>query len=109
MFAMTLWLGNTAYLYISVAFAQMLKAVSKYISYSYQPVHFATSGLSISQTAVARKLKHFNTYFILICSARSCFYSWRSSWTGSNEYQDAFDNVSDKFWSFSGFLWGNQH
>lgn len=31
MFAMTLWLGNTAYLYISVAFAQMLKAVSKYI------------------------------------------------------------------------------
>ncbi|CAN1310048.1 Probable sugar phosphate/phosphate translocator At3g14410 [Linum perenne] len=26
-FAMTLWLGNTAYLYISVAFAQMLKAV----------------------------------------------------------------------------------
>lgn len=29
MFAMTLWLGNTAYLYISVAFAQMLKAVSK--------------------------------------------------------------------------------
>nr|GEX82992.1 probable sugar phosphate/phosphate translocator At3g14410 [Tanacetum cinerariifolium] len=27
MFAMTLWLGNTAYLYISVAFAQMLKAV----------------------------------------------------------------------------------
>lgn len=29
MFAMTLWLGNTAYLYISVAFAQMLKAISK--------------------------------------------------------------------------------
>ncbi|KAJ0500419.1 hypothetical protein HanHA300_Chr11g0389301 [Helianthus annuus] len=28
MFAMTLWLGNTAYLYISVAFAQMLKAVT---------------------------------------------------------------------------------
>ncbi|XP_020224679.1 probable sugar phosphate/phosphate translocator At3g14410 isoform X2 [Cajanus cajan] len=27
MFAMTLWLGNTAYLYISVAFAQMLKAI----------------------------------------------------------------------------------
>ncbi|XP_072966675.1 probable sugar phosphate/phosphate translocator At3g14410 [Typha angustifolia] len=27
MFAMTLWLGNSAYLYISVAFAQMLKAV----------------------------------------------------------------------------------
>lgn len=27
MFAMTLWLGNTAYLYISVSFAQMLKAV----------------------------------------------------------------------------------
>ncbi|KAH7387137.1 hypothetical protein KP509_16G007300 [Ceratopteris richardii] len=27
MFALTLWLGNTAYLYISVAFAQMLKAV----------------------------------------------------------------------------------
>ncbi|MCO5574921.1 hypothetical protein L7F22_028716 [Adiantum nelumboides] len=27
MFATTLWLGNTAYLYISVAFAQMLKAV----------------------------------------------------------------------------------
>eukprot|EP00897_Mesotaenium_endlicherianum_P005956 jgi/Mesen1/5389/ME000268S04586 len=26
MFAMTLWLGNTAYLYISVSFAQMLKA-----------------------------------------------------------------------------------
>ncbi|KAJ7981970.1 Sugar phosphate transporter domain containing protein [Quillaja saponaria] len=26
-FAMTLWLGNTAYLYISVAFAQMLKAI----------------------------------------------------------------------------------
>ncbi|WOL12220.1 putative sugar phosphate/phosphate translocator [Canna indica] len=26
MFAMTLWLGNSAYLYISVAFAQMLKA-----------------------------------------------------------------------------------
>lgn len=30
MFAMTLWLGNSAYLYISVAFAQMLKAVSMY-------------------------------------------------------------------------------
>lgn len=30
MFAMTLWLGNSAYLYISVAFAQMLKAISKY-------------------------------------------------------------------------------
>ena len=30
MFAMTLWLGNTAYLYISVAFAQMLKAISKF-------------------------------------------------------------------------------
>ena len=30
MFAMTLWLGNSAYLYISVAFAQMLKATSKY-------------------------------------------------------------------------------
>lgn len=29
MFAMTLWLGNSAYLYISVAFAQMLKATSK--------------------------------------------------------------------------------
>lgn len=29
MFAMTLWLGNSAYLYISVAFAQMLKAISK--------------------------------------------------------------------------------
>jgi hypothetical protein len=28
MFAMTLWLGNSAYLYISVAFAQMLKAIS---------------------------------------------------------------------------------
>ncbi|XP_004294112.1 PREDICTED: probable sugar phosphate/phosphate translocator At3g14410 [Fragaria vesca subsp. vesca] len=27
MFAMTLWLGNTAYMYISVAFAQMLKAI----------------------------------------------------------------------------------
>lgn len=27
MFAMTLWLGNSAYLYISVAFAQMLKAI----------------------------------------------------------------------------------
>lgn len=27
MFALTLWLGNTAYLYISVAFAQMLKAI----------------------------------------------------------------------------------
>lgn len=26
-FAMTLWLGNTAYMYISVAFAQMLKAI----------------------------------------------------------------------------------
>lgn len=30
MFAMTLWLGNTAYMYISVAFAQMLKAISKF-------------------------------------------------------------------------------
>jgi len=28
---MTLWLGNTAYLYISVAFAQMLKAISKLV------------------------------------------------------------------------------
>ncbi|KAK9024446.1 hypothetical protein V6N11_004608 [Hibiscus sabdariffa] len=28
MFSMTLWLGNTAYLYISVAFAQMLKAIN---------------------------------------------------------------------------------
>ncbi|KAF8046603.1 hypothetical protein N665_3590s0004 [Sinapis alba] len=27
MFAMTLWLGNTAYLYMSVSFAQMLKAI----------------------------------------------------------------------------------
>ncbi|CAA0821721.1 Probable sugar phosphate/phosphate translocator, partial [Striga hermonthica] len=27
MFAMALWLGNTAYLYISVTFAQMLKAI----------------------------------------------------------------------------------
>ncbi|KAL4588896.1 hypothetical protein LXL04_001794 [Taraxacum kok-saghyz] len=27
MFAMTLWLGNTAYIYISVSFAQMLKAI----------------------------------------------------------------------------------
>ncbi|KAJ4976379.1 hypothetical protein NE237_001485 [Protea cynaroides] len=27
MFALTLWLGNTAYLYISVSFAQMLKAI----------------------------------------------------------------------------------
>ncbi|KAJ3693454.1 hypothetical protein LUZ60_008934 [Juncus effusus] len=27
MFALTLWLGNSAYLYISVAFAQMLKAI----------------------------------------------------------------------------------
>ncbi|ANM59217.1 nodulin MtN21 /EamA-like transporter family protein [Arabidopsis thaliana] len=27
MFAMTLWLGNTAYLYITVAFSQMLKAI----------------------------------------------------------------------------------
>lgn len=30
MFAMTLWLGNSAYLYISVSFAQMLKAISMY-------------------------------------------------------------------------------
>lgn len=30
MFAMTLWLGNSAYLYISVAFAQMLKAISEH-------------------------------------------------------------------------------
>ncbi|KAK9046492.1 hypothetical protein V6N11_052379 [Hibiscus sabdariffa] len=30
MFAMTLWLGNTAYLYISVAFAQMLKAIKEH-------------------------------------------------------------------------------
>jgi hypothetical protein len=30
-FAMTLWLGNTSYLYISVSFAQMLKAISKLV------------------------------------------------------------------------------
>lgn len=30
MFALTLWLGNSAYLYISVAFAQMLKAISNF-------------------------------------------------------------------------------
>ncbi|KAM7266677.1 hypothetical protein ACFE04_004574 [Oxalis oulophora] len=30
MFAMTLWLGNTAYLYISVSLAQMLKAITAY-------------------------------------------------------------------------------
>jgi len=29
MFATTLWFGNTAYLYISISFAQMLKAGSK--------------------------------------------------------------------------------
>lgn len=34
-FAMTLWLGNTAYLYISVAFAQMLKAISKFLQFFY--------------------------------------------------------------------------
>ena len=32
-FAMTLWLGNTAYLYISVAFAQMLKAISTFLQF----------------------------------------------------------------------------
>lgn len=31
-FALTLWLGNTSYLYISVSFAQMLKAISKLIN-----------------------------------------------------------------------------
>ena len=35
MFAMTLWLGNTAYLYISVSFAQMLKAISKFMLSTY--------------------------------------------------------------------------
>jgi hypothetical protein len=30
LFAMTLWLGNTAFMFISVAFSQMLKALSKY-------------------------------------------------------------------------------
>jgi hypothetical protein len=31
-FALTLWLGNTSYLYISVSFAQMLKSISKFVS-----------------------------------------------------------------------------
>ncbi|KAL0320538.1 UNVERIFIED_CONTAM: putative sugar phosphate/phosphate translocator [Sesamum radiatum] len=58
--------GNTAYLYISVAFAQMLKAII----------------LALLMFTLGD-----------ICSASCCFHSWCISWTRSDELQDASDNV----------------
>lgn len=53
MFAMTLWLGNTAYLFISVAFAQMLKAV--------MPVAVFLFGVAVG-------LESFNVHMLSIMS-----------------------------------------
>lgn len=46
-FALTLWLGNTSYLYISVSFAQMLKSISKFVSL-YHVLCLRYGGLSWS-------------------------------------------------------------
>ena len=97
MFAMTLWLGNTAYLYISVAFAHMLKAVSKYIS--LYTIHYHAK----------RRKYPCVTESNTLCSASSCVHSRGSSRTRSDEHPNASDNVCDKFWSFGSFLWWNQH
>ncbi|XP_073114036.1 probable sugar phosphate/phosphate translocator At3g14410 isoform X3 [Elaeis guineensis] len=48
MFAMTLWLGNSAYLYISVAFAQMLKAT--------MPVAVFVLGAAAGLEAMSRRM-----------------------------------------------------
>jgi len=56
---MTLWLGNTAYLYISVAFAQMLKAISKKLFMllvphkSYVYFLYLTNNVQYSSTILA--------------------------------------------------------
>lgn len=44
-----------------------------------------------------------------LCSASSCFHSRSGGRTWSDELQNAFDYVSDKFWSLSCILWGNKH
>lgn len=62
MFAMTLWLGNTAYLYISVAFAQMLKAISK-SHYSYIMVPLWLNILILQKSSHLNRLKLFNSKF----------------------------------------------
>ncbi|KAL0416862.1 UNVERIFIED_CONTAM: putative sugar phosphate/phosphate translocator [Sesamum latifolium] len=82
MFAMTLWLGNTTYLYVSVAFAQMLKAII----------------LALLMFTLGD-----------ICRASCCFHSWSISWTRSDELQDASDNVGYQFWGTGSILWGNKY
>ncbi|XP_024006286.1 probable sugar phosphate/phosphate translocator At1g53660 isoform X1 [Eutrema salsugineum] len=57
MFAMTLWLGNTAYLYITVTFSQMLKAI--------MPVAVFILGVSVG-------LEIMSCNMLLIMSVISC-------------------------------------
>lgn len=81
MFAMTLWLGNTAYLYISVAFAQMLKAISM-----YEPVVFISLLVLSVPTFSKETLPNVELILLIftlgdIRSASCSIHSGRISWT----------------------------
>nr|KJB61425.1 hypothetical protein B456_009G358100 [Gossypium raimondii] len=82
MFAMTLWLGNTAYLYISVAFAQMLKAISNWIGVVYQMGGVVGESLRLifMEILVKRKGLKLNPisimYYVSPCSALCLFIPW---------------------------------
>ncbi|KAI9073881.1 hypothetical protein K1719_044153 [Acacia pycnantha] len=69
MFALTLWLGNTAYLYISVSFAQMLKAI--------MPVAVFILGVAAGLERKGLKLNPISVmYYVSPCSALCLFIPW---------------------------------
>jgi hypothetical protein len=89
MFAMTLWLGNTAYLYISVAFAQMLKAVSKKLCRA------SVFWILVIQFNVLFEafIPHHLLFFQFSHSACCCVSLWNNGWIREAKPTDAFYNV----------------
>lgn len=67
-FAMTLWLGNTAYLYISVAFAQMLKAISELFRSCFLILSLALHVESVWETCIC---------FSFISKTLILFFYWK--------------------------------
>ena len=86
---MTLWLGNTAYLYISVSFAQMLKAVSKNCrTFVSTCVEFHSS---FSQSFSKSFFLSFGVFHF--ASARRRVSHRNNGWTREAKPTDAFYNV----------------
>ncbi|KAF9623086.1 hypothetical protein IFM89_036483 [Coptis chinensis] len=88
MFAMTLWLGNTAYMYISVAFAQMLKAITVFIlgvaaglelmsCIMFFIMSLISFGILVASYGEDLKLNPISVmYYVSPCSALCLFIPW---------------------------------